>query len=132
MRDALPWVATVFAATYAAFYSRFASQWEYAAQLYNAIKATECDKSTDCGALAAWKAGFLEDCDDLHLAKKGSFATTIYAWGNEQKVQTLFIKHAIGAKDRLATLLCQAAQIVDRPIPQISCPEDRQPIDTDA
>jgi hypothetical protein len=70
----LPWFSTVLAATYAAFYTRYASQWSYVAQLFNSIKTAECalpDKN-DRKALVEWQAAFLEDCDELHLARKAS------------------------------------------------------------
>jgi hypothetical protein len=113
--EGLPWFATVLAATYAAFYTRFSSQWTYAADLYNSIKVTEC-ASTPLArdAMKEWKAGFIEDCDDLHLARKASFATTIYAWGSDPLVQAAFTSHAVGAEARLRTVLCIAAKEAGR------------------
>lgn len=81
----LPGFATVLAATYAAFYTRFSSQWTYVAEVYNSIKAAEYSTAAGNGAaLAEWKAGFIEDCEDLHLARKPSLATTIHAWGGRK------------------------------------------------
>lgn len=70
----LPWLGATIAASYAASYSRFASQWVYLAELYNQIKAAELsipEVLTPAQVLvfAEWKAGFLEDCETLHLAR---------------------------------------------------------------
>ena len=40
------WLGAIFAATYAAYYSRFASQWNYLAGLYNQIMAIELQTLT--------------------------------------------------------------------------------------
>jgi hypothetical protein len=37
--------------------------------------------------LAEWKAGFIEDAQDLHLALKPLFASVIRAWGSEAEVK---------------------------------------------
>lgn len=116
----LPWFATSLAASYAAFYTRFASQWAYAAELYNAIKAAECEAADPHSEpLAEWKAGFMEDCHDLHLARKPSFATTILAWGEDPTVRRMFSLHAVGGEARLVTLLCIASEEAERPLPEI-------------
>jgi hypothetical protein len=58
------------------------------ADVYNKIKETEVKEasnilkkeSMNANAMHSWKAGFIEDAQDLHLATKSSFATIIYYW----------------------------------------------------
>jgi hypothetical protein len=111
----LPGFATVLAATYAAFYTRFSSQWAYIAEVYNSIKATQYSTPDgNAAALAEWKAGFIEDCEDLHLARKPSLATTIHAWGAQRDVQQAFADHAVGGRERLSALLRIVAEVAQR------------------
>jgi hypothetical protein len=78
--EMLPWFGAIFAGAYAAFYSRFAAQWNYLASLYNQLMATsvglnreQCDEE----GLANWYAAFIEDAQDLHLAGKSMFKSVI-------------------------------------------------------
>lgn len=108
--DTVPWLGATIAASYAALYSRFASQWGYLAELYNNIKAAELSMPEDpvpsqALVLAEWKAGFLEDCETLHLARKSSFASTIRQWGAESSVENAFVKYAQGGEARFRHLL---------------------------
>ena len=82
IRDTIPWLGAILAAVYAAFYARFSSQWTYLAGLYNQIKETEIgmDEGSSRAALETWKAGFIEDAEELHLATKPIFATIIREW----------------------------------------------------
>ena len=82
----LPWFGAIFAAVYAGLYARFASQWTYLANVYNQIKAAECRGECDGLKLAQWKAGFIEDAEDLHLACKPLFASVLRAWGAEGRI----------------------------------------------
>jgi hypothetical protein len=113
--ETVPWLGATIAASYAALYSRFASQWAYLAELYNQIKAAELsmpDVPTppQVLVLAEWKAGFLEDCETLHLARKSSFASTIRQWGAEPAVEQAFVKYAQGGERRFRQLLAIAAK----------------------
>lgn len=84
----LPTLGAAFAAAYVAFYARFSSQWTYLAGVYNQIKAAEVRGVGDNNVpLAQWKAGFIEDADELHLARKPLFASVIRAWGNDEDVK---------------------------------------------
>lgn len=82
--------AAVFAAIYVALYSRFSSQWNYLANLFNQIKAVEVSGSSNRNALSYWKAGFIEDAIELHLARKRMFAVIISAWGKDKEVEKAF------------------------------------------
>lgn len=84
----------VFGAVYGGLYARFASQWTYLATTYHQIKAVESQGSVNLTALAEWKAAFLEDADELHLASKRIFATVIRAWGHDRSVKSVFLRHA--------------------------------------
>jgi hypothetical protein len=75
------WGAGVFGGVYLAFYTRFAAQWSYLANLYNQIKQSEVEGGCNTVALAEWKAGYIEDALDLHLASKHNVAAIIRAWG---------------------------------------------------
>lgn len=96
----LPWLGTIFAATYAALYARFSSQWTYLANLYNQIKAAECRNDRNDEVLAEWKAGFIEDAIELHLAYKPLFASVIRAWGGNPQVANAFSETCSGGKLR--------------------------------
>jgi hypothetical protein len=102
--DTLPWLGTMFGAFYAALYSRFASQWGYASGLYNEIKCAECNPETKEEALAQWKAAFVEDCDDLHLDRKPSFAAVIRLWADDARVKAAFESSAPRGPERLAAI----------------------------
>src|SRR5690606_29752213 len=76
-------LGAIFGAVYLALYTRFSSQWSYLAGLYNQIKATEAEVAAEpksAQILAQWKAGFIEDAEDLHLFAKRTFAPVISAW----------------------------------------------------
>jgi hypothetical protein len=104
-------IGPIFAGVYAALYTRFASQWSYLASVYNQIKAAESRKDCNPEQLALWKAGFIEDAEELHLANKHHFASTIRAWGRERGVEAAFAENAPGGAERLAILLKRADEI---------------------
>lgn len=90
-----PWTAAFWGATYAGFYTRFSSQWTYLAGTYNQIKQTECVTERYHRPLAEWKAGFIEDAENLHLAFKPIFATTIHHWlDDDEKVRNAFCDYS--------------------------------------
>lgn len=104
----------IFAGVYAALYSRFASQWNYLASVYNQIKAAESRKDCNAEPVAMWKAGFIEDAEELHLANKHHFASIIRAWGREPEVGAAFADYAPGGADRLSELLKSADEVYRR------------------
>jgi hypothetical protein len=79
LAETIPWLGAIFAAVYAALYARFASQWSYLAGEYNQIRQilTNWGPTTSAVHVNLWKAGFIEDAIDLHLATKPMFATFI-------------------------------------------------------
>jgi hypothetical protein len=104
----VPWFGTVFAATYAALYTRFASQWTYLAGVYNQIKAAECRKEVEKPVIAEWKAGFIEGASDLHLLRKKMFASIVIAWDSKDDVRQAFSESSYGGARRFAALIAQA------------------------
>jgi hypothetical protein len=104
-------IGPILAGVYAALYTRFASQWSYLASVYNQIKAAETRKDCNSEQLALWKAGFIEDAEELHLANKHHFASTIRAWGRERQVDAAFAENAPGGAERLAILLKKADEM---------------------
>jgi hypothetical protein len=101
----LPWFGGFFAAVYVALYARFSSQWTYLAGLYNQIMATAARPDHDQRVLASWKAGFIEDAEDLHLALKPMYAAVIKNLATERDVVAAFIADTAGGAARLAVLL---------------------------
>lgn len=83
---------TVLAFVYAALYARFSAQWRYLADVYNKIKETQARTGGDPIILAQWKAGFIEDADELHLATKKIFMSILHFWLEEEDVKNEFIK----------------------------------------
>jgi hypothetical protein len=109
-----PWFGTVFAASYAALYARFASQWTYLAGVYNQIKAAEGRKDATENVIAEWKAGFIEDAAELHLIRKRMFASIVHEWAgaHEGKVRVAFENYAPGGKPRFDELIEQVSEVV--------------------
>ncbi len=101
----IQWAGGIFAAVYAALYARFASQWTYLSNVYNQIKATECRENLAEERLAQWKAGFIEDAEELHLAYKALFASVIHAWGREPAVKHEFENNVPGGGPRFDALM---------------------------
>lgn len=93
---------------YAALYTRFAAQWTYLANLFNQINETEARTISDPDArpiIAQWKAGFLEDAEELHLATKSLFASVLKRWGDDAQVKSSFVTHTPGREDRFNALM---------------------------
>lgn len=104
-----PWFAAAAGAAYAALYTRFSSQWGYLAELYNRIKQAEieliCADSANADdalkKLAQWKAGYIEDAQDLHLHTKGNIAGIIHFWSQDKEVAAAFTQWTPGGAARL-------------------------------
>ena len=83
--DTVPWLGAIFAAVWAALYARFASQWGYLAGVHNQLRQTlvtlkDLNKNLDkanADQLDLWKAEFVRDALDLHLATKPTFGLYI-------------------------------------------------------
>ena len=106
--DVLPWIGPVFAAAYAAFYARFSAQWNYLASLYNQIMAVSVTAPV-CGLaaqrMAGWRAAFIEDAIDLHLARKSMFKSAIKHYlSSDQAVVDAFFRGTEKAEDKARVL----------------------------
>lgn len=95
--DKFAWFGIIFGALYTALYARFSSQWSYLANLYNSIKRCEA-ASGDSGVVADWKAGFIEDADNLHMVGKTTFVSVIKAWSLDSSVESCFLSGAVGGE----------------------------------
>lgn len=115
--DGLKVFATITAFVYVALYARFASQWRYLADLYNKIKEAEIKSCTpDEGfdiespnpkrsdPINEWKAGFIEDADELHLATKKIFMSILYNWLDDPGVKYQFINNTPCGEEHYAHL----------------------------
>ena len=114
--ETLHWLGAVMGSIYAALYTRFASQWRYLANLYNKIKETEA-KNGDAvskDVIASWKAGFLEDAEDLHLATKQLFVSVIHAWGKDKNVEKAFVENTPGGQTRFNALMKEVIEVYSR------------------
>jgi hypothetical protein len=109
--DLAPWASAVFGGAYLALYARFSSQWGYLANLYNQIKQVEASEKVNDDPLAAWKAGFIEDAENLHLACKASIAPIIHAWVKDGRVETAYVRDVPGGKKRLDALKKKVAVV---------------------
>lgn len=111
--ETLPWLGAMVGGTYAVLYARFASQWAYLSGVYDQIKAAECTGCPNSAALAEWRAAFIESCDELHLARKQTFAAIISTWGRLEQVKAAFCCSAPGGRRRLQALLAAADAVSD-------------------
>ena len=120
--ETIPWFGAIFAGVYVALYSRFASQWNYLASLYNQIMQTAVENPPDGispeSALRLWQAGFIEDAEDLHLAGKPMFASIIRSMLTKPETRRYFIAHSPGGAERLAKLEKRIALTVESSIRQ--------------
>jgi len=108
MSNHVEWFGATFAAAYAALYTRFSSQWSYLAGVYNQIKAAESQTSVAPGVIAQWRAGFIEDADDLHLVAKPIFASVVVHWARNKDVRQAFVQHTAGKRARLVRIVVDA------------------------
>lgn len=93
--------SAIFVFTYLALYARFAAQWRYLADLYNKIKETEVKDGKESKPILEWKAGFIEDADELHLATKKIFMSVIYHWFQDERIREEFRKNTPGGLNHL-------------------------------
>jgi len=105
----LPWAGAIFGAAYAAFYTRFSSQWTYLAETYNLLMATQAQAPDDGNeergrVYAVWKAAILEDAIDLHLATKPMFAPLVADLMSQEDVVAAYLGTAVRGPERLRRL----------------------------
>lgn len=110
----LPWTGAILGAVYASLYARFASQWSYLANVYNQIKAAECVQPGNLAVMAQWKAGFMEDAEHLHLARKPVFASIIHSWAEDFDVKAHYVSEIPGGARRFERLTASVREIVTR------------------
>lgn len=117
--ETIPWLGAIFAGAYAAFYSRFAAQWNYLANLYNQLLATgihlnkEARDSSDDWNI--WCAAFVEDAIDLHLARKSMFRFVIAELLQRPRVVAAFVDSTDNGAERLVKLRKQLKLKADEP-----------------
>lgn len=90
----LDWLAAFIGFSYLALYTRFASQWNYLADLYNRIMQSRADNASNEFSFtykklplkkltqkeqiyAYWMAAFIHDARDLHLSEKQTYKSVI-------------------------------------------------------
>lgn len=87
----------VFAGAYVSYYGRFASQWTYLANLYNQIRAADVQasalppdqKASTVAELSHWKAEWIADSHNVHLAGKPLFASVVISWLQEDSLRKI-------------------------------------------
>jgi hypothetical protein len=111
----LPWMAAMFGAVWAGLYARFASQWGYLASAHKQLRATlvSLDDLTNLKErdiersrqLVLWRAEFVQDALDLHLAAKSMFGPFILRTLDDPGVAHTFDTYTdAGAKQRRVRL----------------------------
>lgn len=135
IRSNLAWYGAILGGVYAALYSRYSSQWQYLAGLYNQLMAAEDAKprSTLDGPQrrrrVLWWHAFIADAKDLHLALKPSFATAIWYLLKEEDIAALergTSDRDVKAFERFREALRGAAQIEDSVALPESVPHETQ------
>jgi hypothetical protein len=131
--DTIPWFGAIFAGTYVALYARFASQWNYLASLYNQIMVALAqhppEGMTSSEILALWQAGFIEDAEELHLARKPMFASVIASMLTETAVRDAYVSYTPGGKARLDKLEAGVEAVLDR-VRKKYAPHSSSPVST--
>lgn len=92
--DKIHWLGAIFAATYTGFYTRYASQWSYLANLYNqimSVKSIATEEQKGGRSFVNWQAGFIEDAMFLHLDRKPVFALPIRDLLHDPSILKAFI-----------------------------------------
>jgi hypothetical protein len=120
--EKISWLGILIGTLYAGLYARFSSQWIYLANLYNNIKRAQTAKEINEDALAEWKAAFIEDAEDLHLAYKTMFSSIINAWARDSKVVSIYEEYTLDGKSRLTSLLSAIRDIHGFPVPGAETP----------
>jgi hypothetical protein len=103
--DTVPWLGAIFAAVWAALYARFASQWTYLAGVYNQMREAQATRLRELQPdanehLLLWRAGFVEDALDLHLATKPIFGTFIQRLLQYPEIVARFDEYSDGGQQK--------------------------------
>jgi hypothetical protein len=118
--ETIPWFGAIFAGVYLALYARFASQWQYLAQLYNQLlhtATTTAPASLNAKKWAEWRAAFIEDAYELHLACKPMFAAAVNGMLKNHEVMAAFRESTVGADTKLASMRVRFARLGLSPFP---------------
>ena len=116
----IPWFGAIFAGIYASLLTRFASQWHYLANLFNQIMAIEARTASTAtvetkAAIDKWKAGFLHDALELHLATKPLFVSAVRRWGLQEPVKKHFVDTTPDGQKRYDQLMAALEDYPDLP-----------------
>lgn len=104
-------IGAIFAGAYAAFYTRFVSQWTYLAGVYNLIKQAESAKDCKQEIINQWKAGYVEDAENLHLMLKPGIAPIVKAWAEDTGVQIAYEVYTPGGAVRLSGVKASVSKV---------------------
>jgi len=100
INETIPWAGAIFAGVYAAFYTRYASQWSYLASTYNQLMAAKSsitqDQADSNQSLINWQAGFVSDAYTLHLDRKPIFKGGSDNLLNDEKVKAVILSNFDG------------------------------------
>ena len=92
--ETIPWLGAILGGTYAALYSRFASQWSYLADLYNqqmSAALTLTEEEMSAGSYVNWQAAFVEDAVCMHLHMKAGFSNLVLDLLQDPKIKNVLI-----------------------------------------
>lgn len=112
LKDTLPWAGAIFAGIYATLYGRFSSQWLYLANLYNQLMATQA-QAPDYD-YSTWKAGFIEDAEELHLSLKPMYAAIIADMLKDDTIRERYEADVPNGGERLKRLERNIARVLKR------------------
>lgn len=120
-KDNIEWAGAMFAGAYAALYSRFSSQWNYLAGVYNQLMSTQAQAPLNGDqerhrVYFTWKAGILEDALTLHLATKHMFAPLIADLLEDRDVYHTFRLTSVSSDDDIERLRRRLAKVTKRGI----------------
>lgn len=112
IHQTIPWLGAIFAGSYVALYSRFASQWAYLVGLYNQLMEASLEGRKDgdpqsrkrSDNVDLWWAAFIEDALDLHLATKPMFAAVIRTLFQDPERRAAAVGSVLGGEPRIAEL----------------------------
>ena len=120
-KEKLTWFAAAFGAVYAALYSRFSSQWQYLAGLYNQLMAAEDSRprATLCvekrKRRMMWWHAFIADAQDLHLALKPTFVGAVNSLLQEPEIVVLMAGASRKEKDEFDEFRKSVANAAEQP-----------------
>ncbi|WP_448433608.1 DUF2631 domain-containing protein [Mycolicibacterium setense] len=105
--ETIPWIGAIFLAVYAALYARFSNQMNYLSGTYNLLMQTQATiaNPNDNEKIRYWKAAFVEDAEDLHLATKPMFSVVIALYLIRDATGKVFEDNAVNGIQRRKDLI---------------------------